>query len=117
MGDTLLTIEYFYMSMEDAITFHAALTDQYTTDNEGNFQIPCDIGNIVEVSFVFNGNAFPISPLDFIGPSIPTRRGLDNGVCMSNIVGRWGNWENTWSLGSGFLRNVTLPNNPYSEGD
>jgi Eukaryotic aspartyl protease len=90
------------MSIHDATILNQALDPHATPDNNGNFQISCQLlSGTTNLEFVIGGTAFSISPQDFVGPE------TTNGLCTSYIVGLSTNSNTSWSFGTGFLRNVT----------
>lgn len=90
------------MSIDDATTLNKALDPNAVSDNNGNFQLSCQIvGFGATLDFVINATTLitiSISPQDFVGPQ------TTSGLCTSYIVGHS---ESSWSFGTGFLRNVT----------
>jgi hypothetical protein len=88
------------MSIGDATKWHQAL-GAVTTDNNGNFFIPCNLN--VDVEVILGGTSFSMSSADLIGPVSTTNAPL----CDSTIVGIPGDDQSgSWILGSNFLRNV-----------
>jgi Eukaryotic aspartyl protease len=92
------------MSIDDATILNQALDPCATPDNNGNFQISCQLlTGTTNLEFVIGGTPFSISPQDFVGPK------TTGGLCKSYIVGLSTNSARSWSFGTGFLRNVTSP--------
>jgi len=74
------------------------------TDGQGNFAFPCDTNT--EISLVFGGQAFSISPKDYVGS--PLQDGQGDKLCNSNIMGQQVGTANQWLVGDVFLKNVAL---------
>jgi hypothetical protein len=94
------------MSVKDATSLHAALTDNYTTDGQGNFGFNCSLD--ANLSVIFGSVAFSISPLDYVGAVVESY-GLHNFWCQSNIQGIPSFAPtSSWTFGTMFLRNVSI---------
>jgi Eukaryotic aspartyl protease len=92
------SLAYFYMSLDDAQTFHLALTGD-SSNNGSSFSIPCNL--TVDVAMVLGGVQFSFSYLDYMDPSSPDGYGM----CGSNIIGITD--LPYWVAGANFLRNVS----------
>jgi hypothetical protein len=100
-----LNLAFFYMSIPDAVKIHQALAPSYTTDDNGNFQFPCETDTTLQ--FEFGGVSFSVSTMDYVGPVVRTD---PNGStwCASMIIGFPGAAVQAWTVGTGFLRNVRI---------
>jgi cathepsin D len=90
------------VSPNDATTLHSSISGA-VSDNQGNFAIPCDTED--EINMVLGGNSFPISPKDYVGSPLPPSSGATN-LCQSNIAGQQVGGPDQWLVGDVFLKNV-----------
>lgn len=83
----------------DADALHNAIPGS-VTDGQGNYAFPCSTN--ADIALVFGGQAFSISPKDYVGGPLSTTSNL----CQSNIVGQQIGGPNQWLNGDVFLKNV-----------
>jgi hypothetical protein len=106
MSSNLLRVAYFTMPTVDATALVFALAGgddmNWDYDSNGLYYILCNTS--VELTFEIGGKTFLISPLDYVGPVV------DLPYCLSYIKPNDTYCsDGTWELGTGFLRNVLLP--------
>jgi hypothetical protein len=70
---------------------------------KGIFALPCN--TTVDISLVFGGTPFTISPKDYVGAQLT---GTLSNLCTSNIVGQQIGNADQWLVGDVFLKNVYL---------
>jgi cathepsin D len=83
----------------DADALHNAIPGS-VTDGQGNYAFPCSTN--ADIALVFGGQAFSISPQDYVGGPLSGTSHL----CQSNIVGQQIGGPNQWLNGDVFLKNV-----------
>lgn len=87
---------FILMPPEDAKKLHALLPG--VKEDGERFRIPC--ASTANMTFVFGGVSFTVSPLDYVGEPI-----IDS-LCYSNVIGRDIIGANRWLMGDVFLKNV-----------
>ena len=87
---------YVLIPHSDAQTVFSMIPGSSQSDDE-EFTVPCNSTATLELEF--SGVKYAVSPADYVGTN-------NNGTCVSTIVGRASDGNNTWLLGDVFLKNV-----------